>query len=175
VSNQVDVYYGTASMDVTTMHAAVLYLVYMQIQLRDHWRKKLEATRQSAYASWNEERARLQADGIADENLPPEPDYDADMKRIFDGVGAVALPDYLNSVFGMRQAYQNPNLRVGAAQSLIQLLSQIRAGPKVQSSQGSNPCAARNGIRRDTVRYFRSLRRRLHVRSALSRHCTCYY
>jgi hypothetical protein len=110
------------------MHAAVLYLIYIQLRLQDHWRKKLVAALEITYARWGEERVQLQADGVADENLPPEPDYDRNMKNSFDDVGAVALPNYANSVFGMRQAYQNPNLRVSAAQSLIQLLSQIRAG-----------------------------------------------
>jgi hypothetical protein len=110
VSPKVDVYCGGSKISIKTLHAALLYIVYMQVYITKELFDRLNAA--------------LDADM---ETRGAEPSYDPELLRQFERMRSVSIPESAHLVFGMRQGYQSSaKIRL----DLIQLLAKVRVGRK---------------------------------------------
>ena len=109
VSRNVEVYCGKLKIGFAFLHAAMLYIIYMQTFLSTELVKPLTALLEAS----------------ADGNFPP----DCELKAQFNSVNSVEIPPSASFVSGMRLQYHDPALDNGEAKpNLIQLLARIRVG-----------------------------------------------
>ncbi|RDL30488.1 Heterokaryon incompatibility protein [Venustampulla echinocandica] len=109
VSRNVEVYCGKRKIGFAFLHAAMLYLIYMQTSLSTQLVKPLTALLEAS----------------ADGNFPP----DCKLKAQFDYVISIEIPPSASLVSGMRLRYHDPAQENGEAKPiLIQLLARTRVG-----------------------------------------------
>jgi hypothetical protein len=112
VSREVEVHCGKSKIDFALLHAALLYIIYMQVYVRKDLFDKLNVA--------------LDAAANAGEF---DPHYDPELLRQFQEMGSIDIPESAKLVFGMRQGYQKPTKKddeIGL--DLIRLLAKIRIG-----------------------------------------------
>ena len=109
VSRHVEVYCGKQRIGFAALHAALLYLIYMQTFISAQLPKQLTDLLEAS----------------DDASLP----LDCEMKSHFDSINSADIPQSAALVFGMRLRYQSHAQENGAARpNLIQLLARIRVG-----------------------------------------------
>ncbi|KAH8587866.1 heterokaryon incompatibility protein-domain-containing protein [Bisporella sp. PMI_857] len=109
VSRNVEVYCGKLKIGFAFLHAAMLYIIYMQTFLSTQLVKPLTALLEAS----------------ADGNFPP----DCELKAQFDSVNSTEIPPSASLVSGMRLRYHDPAQESGETKpNLIQLLARTRVG-----------------------------------------------
>jgi len=123
ISPKVEVYCGRSKIDLVLLHAALLYIIYMQIYISEDLFGKLNTALDDASKA-----------GVVD------PDYDPELLRQFEEIGSVSIPESAKLVFGMCSGYQSPlketdNISDSITLDLIQLLMKIRVGRKATDAR----------------------------------------
>lgn len=125
VSPKVDVICGDSKIKVKQLHAAVLYIILMQISVLHDLFERLNAALDTAFKAAVEAATRAGVEVKTDDI-----EYDLELKKKFDEMQEVVLSPSAMRVFDMRQEYQNPSTKGDQISefNLIHLLSQIRVG-----------------------------------------------
>lgn len=116
VSRNVEVYCGKLKIGFAFLHAAMLYIIYMQIMLSKELGKQLMAF----------------AETTTEDDFPP----DLEIKAHFDSINSAEIPPSASLVSGMRLRYHDLAQEHGEAKpNLIQLLVRIRRGRDATDSR----------------------------------------
>jgi Heterokaryon incompatibility protein (HET) len=121
VSREIDVFCGKSKIDFTLLHAAVLYMIYMQVYVCKDLFEKFNAALDVAASK----------SGV--DNL----DNDSDLFSKFNQIKGVVIPTSAQLVFGMRQGHRSHGEQSGQTSvlDLKRLLAQIRVGREVTDAK----------------------------------------
>jgi hypothetical protein len=109
LSRNAEVYYGKLKIGFPFLHAATLYIIYMQTFLSRELARQLTAI----------------LDSSTDGNFPP----DCELRAQFDTLCSVEISPSATFVAGMRRRYHNPDQEYdGIGPNLMWLLARIRVG-----------------------------------------------